>query len=413
MEQAVRQDALRASVLNGVVTQNSYAGAAIKADTHDAQTDTDIDAVLAALISGQWPACLVDLSEPDIERLFERACFHGVAALAFERLTDRAASEAALAARFRQEAMSRVIWELRHRSLLLRLTAAMRGYGVEPVCFKGTALAYTVYRQPHHRSRGDTDLIVPSDAIAAARLALQKIGFRRQTSLPGESVHAQENWHWRSVEGHVHAVDLHWRINNARALGDLFTYDELRGTAQRLSDLGGLLVTDLATSLVIAAFHRAVHQFDRHTLATGSQHSGERMCWLYDIHLLAAVLSTDDWAQAFALARSKGIEATLVQSLHLAVTRFGTVIPIQCVSDVKWGAADRYLQRSQLQRELSEVFGSGYKHALRHIVEVMLPPADYLRHKYATANWRWLPWLHMRRWAEGCAKRFALLRASP
>jgi hypothetical protein len=226
-------------------------------------------------------------------------------------------------------------------------------------------------------------------------------------------VHAQDNWLWRGREGQVHAIDLHWRINNARALGDLFTYDELYRTAERCSQLGGLLVPDHVTSLIIAAFHRAVHQFDRHTLATGSQHSGERLCWLYDIHLIANALSAADWSRVFALARSKGVEATLVQSLRLAEAQFGTVIPDRCLSDVEGGAADRYLQRPSLRRELSEVFGWGVKPALQRFVDVVFPPADYVRSRYATSRWRWLPWLYVRRWSEGLAKRGALLWARP
>jgi hypothetical protein len=377
------------------------------------RSDQDLDTVLASVLAGRVPANLADLTPAEIDRLFERACFHGIAAIEFEELKAGGNLAEPVVARFRQEAMSRAMWELRHRSLLLRLTTEMRENGVEPVCFKGTALAYSLYDKPHHRSRCDSDLLVPPQALAATRAALLKLGFHRQTSLPGESVHAQENWLWRGREGQVHAIDLHWRINNARALGELFTYDELHRTAERCPQLGGLLVTDHITSLVIAAFHRAVHQFEQYTLATGSQHSGERLCWLYDIHLLANALSAADWSRVFALARSKGVEATLIQSLRLAEAQFGTVIPDRCSSDIEEGAADRYLQRPPLQRELSEVFGWGLRRALQRFVDVACPPANYVRSRYASAHWRWLPWLYVRRWMEGIAKRVALLRARP
>jgi hypothetical protein len=281
-----------------------------------------------------------------------------------------------------------------------------------PICFKGTALAYGLYQQPRHRSRGDTDLIVPRHALAATRSAFRSVGLQRQNSLPGDSVHAQEVWLWRGRGGDVHAIDLHWRINNARALGDLFTYNELRLTAHRLPVLANLFVAETVNSLVIAAFHRAVHQFDRHSIGTGTLHSGERLCWLYDIHLLSQSLTREDWARAFLLARSKGVEATLVDSLRLAHARFETPLPDQVSgATVHWGLADRYLHKSPLQREFAEVFGWGIGRAARHLSDVILPPADYMRAKYAAARCGWLPWLHVRRWAEGFVKRVAMSRA--
>ncbi|MBY0227548.1 MAG: nucleotidyltransferase family protein [Hyphomicrobium sp.] len=371
-------------------------------------TDEQIDSLLADVVLDRIPATSVNCSD----NFFERACLHGVASLVYERVKATGEFTAPFATRFRQEAIARAMWELRHRTLLSHVMAALRDRGVLPVCFKGTALAYGLYQQPHHRSRGDTDLIVPLRALAATRSAFQSVGLHRQNSLPGDSVHAQEVWLWRGREGDVHAIDLHWRINNARALGDLFSYEELHATAHGLPLLGNLAVTDNVNSLIIAAFHRAVHQFDRHTVSTGSVHSGERLCWLYDIHLLSQTLTREDWDRAFSLARSKGVEATLVQSLRLAHARFETPLPDQLSgATVHWGLADRYLQKSPLQREFAEVFGWGIGRAARHLSDVILPPGDYMRSKYAAARCGWVPWLHVRRWAEGFLKRVAMSRA--
>lgn len=408
MDQAVRQDELWLAP-NETRSRNqagSSFGATGPKRSRGALLDSEADALLAEVLLGRVSPARGRCAHLDVERLFERACFHGVASIIYERLKNAGTLVAPVAGRFRQEAMARAMWELRHRNLLVSLIDEFRKRNVEPVCFKGTALAYGLYDKAHHRSRGDTDLIVCPLDLAAAREVFLSLGFRRQNSLPGECVHAQENWLWRGPEGAGHAVDLHWRINNARALGDLFTYDDLRASATVLPDLKGLLIADRVTSLVIAAFHRAVHQYDLHMAPSGGWHSGERLCWLYDIHLLVQSFAPQEWRRALELAQSKGLESTFVRSVQLSQEWFGTTVPTGCLSTrCAQGAADRYLQRSPLQRELSQAFGWGAARSLRHVREVLLPPADYMRAKYPAARWGWLPWLYVRRWAEGVAKR--------
>src|SRR5437867_349211 len=99
------------------------------------------------------------------DAFLERSDYHGVQALMHERLS---ASDwpVALRQELRQRAVRQAMWELRHQQVLARMLAALAAIDVQPVLFKGTALAYSLYSNPVLRARGDTDLIVAPESTA-------------------------------------------------------------------------------------------------------------------------------------------------------------------------------------------------------------------------------------------------------
>jgi hypothetical protein len=94
----------------------------------------------------------------------------------------------------------------------------LAGMGVQPVLFKGTALAYGLYPGPALRSRGDTDLIVSFvDRVRVAE-ALEGLGFVRDAGVSGDFIRAHANFTLTEADGSSHHLDLHWRINNSQLL---------------------------------------------------------------------------------------------------------------------------------------------------------------------------------------------------
>ena len=101
---------------------------------------------------------------------------------------------------------------------------------IEPVFFKGTALAYGLYANPVWRDRGDTDMIVPQDASPRRRRA-DVVGLSTQHAVSGEFVSYQDSYTKECKDGGRHTIDLHRRINNSELLSRLFSYAELRAEA--------------------------------------------------------------------------------------------------------------------------------------------------------------------------------------
>jgi hypothetical protein len=375
-----------------------------------------LDDLIAAILRGETGPRIASLTQAEIAHLLDRAWWHCVLPLLFERLGRGRHAPQGLVEPLRRESLARGMWELRHQQLLHRLGAELQHQNIRAICFKGTALAYTIYPKPHLRTRCDTDLLVDERDLPVCREILSHLGYARQPALPGELVSGEELWIWRHGEGASHAIDLHWRINNARSLAELFTYKELIARASPIPALGGLAAVERVAGLIVGCIHRGLNKGEVHVAASGRPQGGDRLYWLYDIHLTAAGFDAGDWSRLLVLSREKGAAGIVLETLDLATRHFQTRVP-DFVRDGLRGPpqnrrADRYLQASRLRRELSDVFaGAGGAAKLRYLREVLLPPRDYVISRYPDARMTWLPWLHLRRWAGGIAKRVRLRKA--
>ena len=122
----------------------------------------------------------------------------------------------------RRHALARAFWELRHQQVLGDVVAALQTRDIEPVLFKGTALAYGLYANPVWRERSDTDMIVAQKDWGRASDMLVSLGFRRNAGVSGEFVSYQDSYTKESEGGGRHTIDLHRRINNSELLCRLF-----------------------------------------------------------------------------------------------------------------------------------------------------------------------------------------------
>src|SRR5262249_23081664 len=123
---------------------------------------------MCAAIRGErvlWPSA----SCKDFESIFMgRAEYHGLTALLHERSALLSAWPPSVRNALRTRALAQTCWELQHQQSLDDIVASLRRQGIEPVFFKGTALAYGLYTSPVWRDRGDTDMIVPEVASKRA-----------------------------------------------------------------------------------------------------------------------------------------------------------------------------------------------------------------------------------------------------
>lgn len=356
-----------------------------------------VDRLIADLLRGRprWP----EVAEP--QPFLARARLHGVGAL-LHAACERApvAPPAEVREALREHALRAAVLELDTRRELPRLLAAMAGAGVRPILIKGTPLAYTLYPEPGLRERADVDLLVaPADRDRLFEV-LAAQGYRRTDAAGGDFAVGEASF---TTEGTPLVVDVHWRIGSSPLLRDVLEYESLAARAAPVPALGPHAHAPGAVdATLLAAIHRAKHhQSPFH--AGDVAHRGDRLIWLYDLHLLAPALSADDRAALAEHAASRRVAGLCLDALLATRDAFGTAIPA--------GLLDA-LGRAAKQPEPSMAFLRGGRRGLllaevrvlptwrerwRLLREHALPPADYMLGKYRTTR-RWLlPALYARR----------------
>ena len=354
-----------------------------------------------------WPHA-VDAALADA--FLARSEYHGVQGLLYERLHGAAGWPAALLETLHRQALGGTMWELRHQQVVAEMLAALAQIGVEPVLFKGTALAYSLFPGPALRTRGDTDLFVPPRDKARTLDALAGLGFARVLEL-GELTSYQACLTREVPGGGEHTLDLHWKINNSELLSRLFDYGELRRAAVPLPALSThALGAGPVHALLIACMHRARHKQAPYYVDGVVHYSGDRLIWLYDIHLLAQALSPKQWAEFLALAGQKGLRAVCLEGIEQTQRCFATTVPDDAMEALAQpgpaGRADAYLNARHLRRRWLDLCAhDGLAGKLRFARELAFPAAEYMRERFPYARPGWLPWLYVLRAIGGLRKR--------
>lgn len=354
-----------------------------------------------------WPdkenAALADV-------FLKRSEYHGVQALLYERMHDAPGWPPALLQSLHQQATAGTMWELRHQQVVAEMLAALARIGIQPVLFKGTALAYSLYSSPALRTRGDTDLIIPLHERARVMDALTSLGFVRVLEL-GELMSYQACLTREVAGGGEHTLDLHWKINNSELLSRLFEYDELRRAALPLPALSpDTLAAGPVHALLIACMHRVGHKQSPYFVDGVAHFSGDRLIWLYDIHLLALALTPPQWDELLTLAERKGLRAVCLEGIRQAQVCFATPIPAEVLAALARPSpvepAAKYLSANHLRRRWLDLCAlDGLPSKLRFVRELVFPPAAYMRARLPHARPDWLPWLYLLRAIGGLRKR--------
>lgn len=383
--------------------------------------------VLRALLQGDraaWPDAADDAW---IAGFLREARWHGVVPLVAARLHPPAADPASSAAArchdveqriqqnaavapepirraVRDEALVQAMREKLLRAQLRRVAAALAQPGIDALLMKGTALAYGLYPDPALRPRADTDIVVAPTARAAAQRALHDLGYRRGHGPAGSCVGYQVELSRVDTSGET-TLDLHWRVSNAQSFAWLFTHAELAASALPVPALGpqARRLGD-AHALAVALLHRAGNN---RFVAAGF---GDRLIWLYDIHLLAAAIGAEDRAHFRDLVVARRIVAIATEGLRHCAVALGSVPAAELADELEGGpeaaSGAAFLHAGRARREWLELRAIPTPRArLAYVANRLLPTSDYMRERYPDAAGRALPLLHARRWLEGLGRR--------
>lgn len=357
------------------------------------------ESLLARAIRGQtgWPP---GLAAADV---LEAGTFHGVLPLVFHASRAAAAWSEwpdSLQAALKETARVHATIELANRHETTEVVDALAARGIEAIVLKGAALAHTLYPEPWLRARSDTDLLVRATDRRAALAVLDQLGYRRSEAAGGELASSQASF---SRPGSALPFDLHWRINNSSLLAPVLEFDALITRAVPVPALGvHARCPGPVDAVLLAATHRATHhQMPMHL--DGQAHRGDRLIWLYDLHLLASRLAPEELGELAARARRHRIAGLCLDALRTAQAAFGTIVPATLMESLERDAARAepsmvFLRGGPRALLVAEVRALGRWRDRWHLLrEHAFPPADYMLRKYATRR-RWLlPALYVRR----------------
>jgi hypothetical protein len=357
---------------------------------------------MGAILSGQPVNWSSTTHSQFPQEFLETSARHGVQALLYEQLKTAPARDNLpndLRERLRHAVYHQAANELLSQSELQQVLNALAQADIRPLLLKGVPLAYTLYSSPALRPRSDTDLLIrPVDRADTIRI-LEAYGYRRPNATSGTLVFTQSAYVKTDRCGVGHCLDVHWQINNAPLFAHLLSYEELEAHALAIPALGkharGL---GPVHALLLACFHRIGHLLQE----------GERLIWLYDIHLLAQSLKESQWAQFTQWAREKRLRAICLDAFNATENALCTAFPPDVIAALQ---PDRHdiptapLTANRWQQQLMN-FRSlpTWRERLILLTEHLLPPVDYMLAKYQTGQHWLLPWLYLRRAVGGVWK---------
>jgi Uncharacterised nucleotidyltransferase len=354
---------------------------------------------LAAGVRGdaRWQSTL------DADEVLEAGAFHGVLPLVFQASHEDAGWHdwpESLRIGLKDAARFHAALELAHRLETIEMLDALAARGIGTIVLKGAALAHTLYEQPWLRTRGDTDLLVRLADRHAASAVLEQLGYRRREVAGGELASSEASFH---RPGSALPFDLHWRINNSSLLSPLLEFDSLRARTAPVTALGPhARCPGLVDAVLLAATHRATHHH-MPMRVDGHEHRGDRLIWLYDLHLLVPRLAPAQLGELAERAARHRVAGLCLDALRTAQASFGTALPAALVQSLERDAARDepsmvFLRGGRRALLLAEVRAlAGWSQRWQLLREHAFPPADYMLRKYDTRRSWLLPVLYVRR----------------
>jgi hypothetical protein len=227
--------------------------------------------------------------------------------------SDAAIVREALREEYRHAAACDAVETAAMRSLL----AAAADRGVQPLVFKGAALAHRLYERSWERPRADVDLFICEADSERMRQVLEDHGWEAVTAVDGTLVTRQFQYR-RAVSSEFELqVDVHTRLFNPAAFAGALEWKVARERAVPLAALGPSARTlSDADALLVACLHRIAHHRDT-----------PELIWLCDIDRLARRMDAAGW-ETFAASAARARTRTVCRdSLEAAARMLAAPVP--------------------------------------------------------------------------------------
>lgn len=277
----------------------------------------------------------------NVEWLVNVAKSEGVAALLAQRFASNpdiagGILRVALGEAAREAAVIFMLREAECRKVLDVLQAE----AVPVLLLKGSSLAYWLYPKSMLRECCDIDILVPSKTDADHAAALLGKHEYAKIYVPGDQGYEMLLTR-RMFSGALRLdLDVHWRLVNAAMFAGAFDFDTLYTASMPLPALApGARGLCPVHALIHACIHRAIN------LYTGI---GERLKWLYDLHLLAQRFSDAEWQELHRVCSQHQLNGVCLAGIDAAADMFGNAAPTTALELLRASSAGEPLDAARL-----------------------------------------------------------------
>ncbi len=354
---------------------------------------------LAATLRGEMP--VFDQARlGSVDDVLSMAHDHGVAMLLYEQIKhnpDGRIYPQALLDRLAEIERNEVASELFRLAEARAALSCLQGAGIPVLVLKGTALAYSLYPEPYLRPRTDTDLLFQdAKAAEAAGVALEAIGYECLSLMPKPDKNAisfEVAYQRTSKHGTSQIMDIHWALANNALYGARFSNAELLTETREIPALGA---NAKGLGLVHAMAHACMHR-----VAHIPEGQGDKLIWLYDIHLLSSRFTEQDWADFLSIAKQRQLAGAFGSGLQETVTTFNTALPAEVLPLLlKLAKKERFKvskATSSAYIDLHGLFWMTHGQRWHWFVQTLFPPVEYMRQRDGLVSAYGLPMAYAKR----------------
>jgi hypothetical protein len=349
-------------------------------------------AALAAVIAGHRPPPAPE----DLPEWLRAAEPEGVAPLLAWRY--REAGESTLPAPARAALRTAAARELLADAAERRAARLLTEAGVPFLVLKGAALARWLYPAPCLRPRSDLDLLFPErEVIAEAAAALAPAGYLLVDQAPPHPSYELELH--RADGPFTHTIDAHWRMANSGVYFDCLRFDELAAASRPVPGLDGALGLESVHALLHACVHR---------LANIRDPVGDRLHWLFDIHLLACRLDDAAWSGLIPMAVERRLAGPCASAFAVVSALFATPVPAPVHAELAQAASREPFRMERAASFRHYLWQSylrlGARERLALLRRMTFPSFTYMRSQFDLTSRAQLPAAYVRRLLRGLGK---------
>ncbi len=366
---------------------------------------------LAALISGQAPAHSLLNPTSDTEPtgidagLIQAAVRHGVGPLLLWRRQQEglpaigAAAPAALA-QLAEERNRAAVHFMLATTAQAQLQAALDAAAIDCIWLKGIVLAQTVYPAPELRPMADVDVLVPYAQREQALAVARALGYAQEMPLLFDgSETLKHHYHLAAQALRPLRLEIHFRLLGV--IDRILTVEELAWFWHYSIETSRAGVRFPILAPEAHLLYLCAHAMLQHGEADF------KLLRFYDLHCLATQTPDLDWALVVRGAAHLRWTYAAERALSLAQEYFATPLPQGLLAElaaarppheVTAHVTRRQLPRSTSETVLHDLAMMGWRDRVRTLFGIVLPPAEYMRRRYALRAGRQLPGAYLRRW---------------